>query len=76
MAGNAWFSINYVIQNTQSIENSYICIFYMYWMAHSEHGHEHKEEHAQKHTALWLIVTILTISITVPALLLILTVIK
>ena len=48
----------------------------MYWMAHSEHGHEHKEEHAQKHTALWLIVTVLTISIAVPALLLILTVIK
>lgn len=75
MAGNTWF---YQLRNSKmlSIENSYVCIFYKHWMAHNEHGHEHKEEYAHKHTALWLIVTVLTITIAVPALLLILTVIK
>lgn len=39
----------------------------------SEDGYEHKGQ-VQKHTALWLIVTVLILCITVPALLLALTI--
>ena len=44
-------------------------------MTLSEDGHGHKG-HVQKHTALWLIVTVMILCITVPALLIVLTIHK
>jgi len=50
----------------------YVTYFAIMVMAHDEHAHGEHEHGYKKHTALWLIITVLIVSISIPVMLILL----